>query len=209
LLKQAKHLFYLMAVATLSLICRLLFRLRVFGRGNIPPDGAILIARHRSYWDIPFLAVACGGRRQISFVARRSLIKENPLIGLFILLYTIPIDRENFRQSDYRKVLQAVSSRRLVGVFPEGTTKGAVPKIGVVRFAERTGQKILPVKIVTRGPYPPRYPFRFPRAEVRIGHPFYLEELSATLPADLDRKEREARLSRMVMERIDSIAQVS
>lgn len=195
-----------MSAAVLALICRLLFRLQVFGRENIPRDGAILIARHRSYWDIPLLAVACGGRQQIAFVARRSLIKENPLIGIFVLLYAIPIDREKFRGSDYRRVLQAISSRRLVAVFPEGTTKGAeLPKAGVVRFAERTGQKVLPVKIALQGPYPPRYPFRFPRVAVYISKPFHLDELRATLPTGLGRKECEARLSQMVMERIDSI----
>ncbi|MCR4403818.1 MAG: 1-acyl-sn-glycerol-3-phosphate acyltransferase [Candidatus Acetothermia bacterium] len=193
-----------MSVAVVALACKLLFRLRVEGREKIPDDGAILIARHRSYWDIPIIAVACGARRRISFVARRSLIRENPLIGIFVLLYAIPIDRENFRPTDYRRVLQAISAGQLVGIFPEGTTKGAAPKIGVVRFAEKTGQKLLPVKIVTHGPYPPRYPFGFPRAEIYIGRPFRLQELAEELPPGLDRREREARLTLMMMERIDT-----
>jgi len=201
-----KDLFYLVATGVLWLVCKLLFRLRVFGRGNLPRDGAILIARHRSYWDIPLLAVAVGGRRRIYFVARKSLIEENPFIGLFVKLYAIPIDREHFRRSDYRSVLRAIESQKLVGIFPEGTTKEVdLPRIGAARFAERTGQKILPVNIVAHGPYPPRYPFRFPRAEVRIGRPFHIAELSGELPVGLDKSGRYERLSLMLMERIDGV----
>jgi len=207
--KAAKDLLYLLGVGVLWPVCRLLFRLRVHGRKNLPKpgDGAILIARHRSYWDIPLLAVAVGWRRQISFVARKSLIQENPFIGLFVKLYAIPIDREHFRRSDYRNVLKAITAQKLVGIFPEGTTKGAeFPKTGVVRFAARTGQKILPVRLLAHGPYPPRYPFRFPRIEVRIGRPFHLEELERELPPVLEGKERERRLSLMLMERIEAVA---
>ena len=201
-----KDLFYLVATGVLRFVCKLLFRLRVSGRGNLPRDGAILIARHRSYWDIPLLAVAVGGRRKIRFVARKSLIEENPFIGLFVKWYAIPIDREHFRRSDYRSVLRAIESQKLVGIFPEGTTKEVdLPRIGVARFAERTGQRILPVNIVTRGPYPPRYPFHFPRIEVRIGRPFHIDELSEELPAGLNKSERYERLSLMLMERIDGV----
>jgi len=204
--ESIKDIAYFVIVGLLRLVAQALFRLRVFGRGNIPQDGAILIARHRSYWDVLLLAIALGGRRRIYFVARRSLIKENPLIGLFVKWYAIPIDRENFRHSDYRSVLAAISSRKLVGIFPEGTTREVdLPRIGVARFAERTGQKILPVNIVAHGPYPPRYPLRFPRVEVRIGRPFQIDELSEGLPPDLGRSERYTRLSLMLMERIAEV----
>jgi len=204
--ESAKDLVYLVVVELLRLVAKVLFRLRVSGRENISEDGAILIARHRSYWDVPLLAIALGSRRRIYFLARRSLIKENPLIGLFVKWYAIPIDRDNFRRSDYRGVLAAISSHKLVGIFPEGTTREVdLPRIGVARFAERTGQRILPVNIIAHGPYPPRYPLRFPRAEVRIGRPFQIDELSEELPPDLGRSERYARLSLMLMERIAEV----
>ncbi len=203
--ESAKATFYFGCVTLLRLVFRLLFRLRVYGRRNIPKDGAILIARHQSYWDIPLLAVAVGGRQQIRFVARKTLMR-NPLLALLIRLYAIPIDRESFRLSDYRRVLAAIEAKELVGIFPEGTTKGAkAPKIGVARFAERTGQKLLPVRLLASGPYPPRYPFGFPKIEVRFGRPFRLEELAGALPPGLGREERYRRLSLMLMERIDRV----
>jgi len=206
LAQWGKNAFYFVATLVLWLAAKILFRLRVSGRKNVPEDGAILIARHRSYWDVPLLAIAIGGRRRIHFLARRSLIKENPFIGLFVKWYAIPIDRDNFRRSDYRNVLKAISSHKLVGIFPEGTTKEVdLPRIGVARFAERTGQKILPVNIVPHGPYPPHYPFRFPQVEVRIGRPFRIDELSKELPSNLDKGERYRRLSLMLMERIDEV----
>ena len=205
LAELGKTLLYNGAVALLWVICKLLFRLRVYGKENIPRDGAILIARHRSYWDVPLIGVALGFKR-IHFVARKTLIKENPIFGFFVKLYAIPIDRENFKPGDFRRVLQAIQERKLVGIFPEGTTKGApFPRTGVVRFAERTGQAILPVNIVPRGPYPPDYPFRFPRVEVRFGRPFKLAELEQALPKGLSREERYRRLSLMLMEQVDAV----
>ncbi len=205
LAELGKTLLYDGAVVLLWVICKLLFRFRVYGRRNIPKDGAILIARHRSYWDVPLIGVALGFRK-VHFVARKTLIKENLIFGFFVKLYAIPIDRENFKPSDFRRILQAIQGRKLVGIFPEGTTKGApFPRTGVVRFAERTGQAILPVNIVPHGPYPPDYPFRFPKVEVRFGRPFTLEELEQALPRGLPREERYRRLSLMLMERIDAV----
>lgn len=199
-----RDLFYLVAVGVLWGLCKILFRLRWSGRENIPREGAILIARHRSYWDVPLLAIAVGGRRRIHFVARKSLIKENPFVGLFVKIYAIPIDRESFNRTDYRHILEAINSRKLVGIFPEGTTRDPdLPRIGVARFAERTQQRILPVKVAAHGPYPPQYPFRFPRVAVRIGRPFHIEELARGLPPGLDRSDRYKRLSLLVMERIE------
>ena len=205
LAELGKTLLYNSAVALLWVVCKLLFRLRVYGRKNVPEAGAILVARHRSYWDVPLIGVALGFRR-VHFVARKTLIEENPIFGFFVKLYAIPIDRENFKPSDFRRILQAIREDKLVGIFPEGTTKGApFPRTGVVRFAERTGQAILPVNIIPHGPYPPDYPFRFPKVEVRFGHPFTLADLERGLTEGLGHDERYRRLSLMLMERIDTV----
>jgi 1-acyl-sn-glycerol-3-phosphate acyltransferase len=167
-------------------------------------ESYIAIARHRSYWDIPLLAVGLGWRNRIHFIARKGLLR-NPLFHPLVKLYATAIDRERFSRADFRRILQALKRERIIGIFPEGTTRQRVDvKSGAIHFARLTGKKLLPVNIQPRGAYPPRYPFSFPQVTIAIGRPFTLAEL------DVDREENERcttqyqQLGRQLMERVDT-----
>ncbi|KUK27056.1 MAG: 1-acyl-sn-glycerol-3-phosphate acyltransferase [Acetothermia bacterium 64_32] len=186
-----------------SMVVWPLFRLSIRGRKNLKGEG-ILVARHRSYWDIPILCVAAGPFRRIGFLARRGLLK-NPLFAPFVWGFATVIDREAFSARDFRKAIRAAERNRIIGIFPEGTTRpGAKPKPGAIRFAELLGRPLIPANIIPHGPYPPSYPFGFPRVEVRFGRPLTVEELAQGLPPDISRKERYRILSQRLMERIDT-----
>ncbi|MCR4391952.1 MAG: 1-acyl-sn-glycerol-3-phosphate acyltransferase [Candidatus Acetothermia bacterium] len=181
-----------------------LFRLSVRGRRNLRARG-ILVAPHRSYWDIAILCVACGPFRRITFIARRGLLR-NPLFAPFVWGFATVIDREAFGRDDFRRALHSAHRARLLGMFPEGTTRpGARPKPGAIRFAELLGRPLIPVNIVPRGPYPPRYPFGFPRIEARIGLPITVHELAGDLPPDLPRPERHRLLADRLMAHIQAL----
>lgn len=202
-----KRLVYRLLAPPIGLVMKLLFRLRVQGRDNVPDGGAMLVARHRSYWDITLLIAAIGLRRHILFVARRTLMR-NPIIRPFIKHFTVPIDREQFGKADFRRIADALEDERLVGVFPEGTTRqSAEVRLGVIRFAERTGKPFVPICLVSDGPYPPSYPFGFPRTTARIGRPFHLKELRADVPnlEELSKRERADALAQALMARIDRL----
>jgi len=179
-----------------------LFRLSV--RGRIPPRG-IVVAPHRSYWDIPILCVAFGPHRRIVFLARHGLLR-NPAFAPFVWGFAVVIHREDFSVRDFRKTLAAAKRARWLGIFPEGTTRpGAKPKPGAVRFAEQLGLPFIPVRLVARGPYPPRPRWRFPKVEVRIGEPFTVADLAGDLPPDLPRPERYRLLAQRLMDRVLSL----
>lgn len=199
-----KDLIYRAGTRVLTMIMQLLFKLKVYGRSHIPHGtGLLLVARHRSYWDIPLLVAALGPLHRIYFVARRTLNK-NWLLRPFIKGFAVSIDRERFRSQDYREIVQALAAQRIVGIFPEGTTRRAgLVRTGVVRFAERSGCPILPVHIAAEDPYPPQYPFGFPRVKIQIGRPFKLPELESGLNGSESREARYAKLSLALMERID------
>jgi len=201
-----KDLIYRAGTWLLTLFLKGLFRLEVRGRENVPSGrGVLLVARHRSYWDIPLLIAALGGRNRIYFVARHTLLK-NPFFFPFVKGFAIPINRERFRLEDFRKVLRAIEEDKIVGIFPEGTTlPTAQIRTGVIRFAERTRKLFLPVRLEAQGPYPPRYPFRFPRIRAWIGRPFALAELERDLKGTESRSERYERLGKLLMERIDRV----
>ncbi len=183
----------------------LLFRLRVRGRENLPRQGGfLLVGRHRSYWDIPLVATALGVRYRIHFVARHTLLQENQFLAFFVRLFAITIDRENFRLEDFRKVIQALRAQKIVGIFPEGTTQNPQRvHPGVIRFAERTGSEIVPVRLAARGPYPPQYPFRWPQITAHIGAPFSLRDLEFDLDDTEERHERYQKMADLLMERVD------
>ena len=195
---------YALIVILLQLLAKVLFRLRVTGRDMFDRrTGYIIVARHRSYWDVPLLVVAFGIRNRIQFIARKGLLK-NPVFKPLIKLYGTAIDRDHFSRADFRRAVTAVRRERLVGIFPEGTTKGNVDaKAGAIHFARLSGKQILPVNIRANGLYPPRYPFGFPRVTVSIGRPVSIADLEADVRADSHAAQTRL-MSNRLMELVDA-----
>ncbi len=181
-----------------------LFRMTVRGARHLRTRG-ILVARHRSYWDIPILCLACGPFRRINFLARDTLLRH-PLFAPVVWGLATVIDRETFGRQDFRRALAAADQARLLGIFPEGTTQpGSTPKSGALRIAARFDRPLVPVNLLPHGPYPPRYPFRFPRVEVRVGAPVRLADLEHEIPQETGRSERFRLLTERLMQRIDAV----
>ncbi len=202
LVERLRDVLYGLLVLLATPVVRLLFRLSVRGK---PAARGLVVAPHRSYWDIPILCVAFGPFRRIVFLARHGILR-NPAFAPFVWGFAVVINREDFGLKDFRKTLRAAKRARWIGIFPEGTTRpGAKPKPGAVRFAELLDLPLIPVRLVPRGAYPPRPRWRFPKVEVRIGPPFRVEELAADLPADLPKAERYHLLSQRLMERVLSL----
>ena len=201
-----KDSIYAFLVLLLFIVAKPLFRLRVKGRANIDRNGEyIIVARHRSYWDVAVLAIALGGWNRIHFIARKGLMKWNVLIQAVIRTFATIIDRENFSKSDFRKMLTAIKRERLIGIFPEGTTRSRVDaKSGAIHFASIAAKDLLPINIQADGPYPPEYPLGFPSVVVSIGRPFSVGDLSAGIDAEAPRSERYRLLSDRLMERVDN-----
>lgn len=194
-------------VFLLALPVLALFRPRVKGKEMIGREKSyIIVARHRSYWDIPLLAVAFGLRHRIHFIAREGL-KKNPVFRPLLRLFSTTINREKFGKTDFRRVLTAMRSERLIGIFPEGTTRSRVAaKAGAIHFARLTKKLLLPVAIKADGPYPPRYPFHYPRITVSIGKAIDLSDLeSEIVHTDNKPVKQTFELSQLLMERIDAV----
>ena len=175
-----EHGLYVAVVVLCWLALKIFFRIQIRGRENIEYGGAyIAVARHRSMWDAPVLAVGLGLANRVHFIARTGLMRGNPLVQSLIRTFSTIIDRENFSKSDFRSMLTAMKRERIIGLFPEGTTRAQVDvKAGAIHFARLSGKRLLPVNIIHDGPYPPHYPFRFPRLTVSIGESFTVSSLS-------------------------------
>lgn len=208
--KQLSNLFrnsiYTLVILLIGLPVVILFKLRTRGKELLEAGKEyIIVAHHRSYWDIPILAVAFGARNRIQFIAREGL-KRNPVFRPLLHLFSTTIDRDNFGKEDFRRVLETMRKERLIGIFPEGTTRAeAAAKSGVIHFARLTHKLILPVNMKATGPYPPRYPFRFPRMTVSIGRAISLHQLESEIVKLPERaSERSAVLTKRLMQHIEA-----
>ena len=101
-------------------VAELAFRLKIYGRENLIEEGpAILASNHASYLDPPLVGVAC--RKEIFYLARKSLF-EKPVFGPFLArLNCIPIDRERGDVAAVRAILRLLKEGKRTLVFPEGT----------------------------------------------------------------------------------------
>ena len=102
------------------LLCMLFFRMRTYGRENIPSKGPfLLISNHQSYLD-PVLC-ACPIKRRVGFLARESLFAHWLFGGIIRSLGTIPLKLGEADLSAMRKVIDVLKQGRGVCLFPEGT----------------------------------------------------------------------------------------
>jgi 1-acyl-sn-glycerol-3-phosphate acyltransferase len=127
------------------------FRFKCQGAENLPLQGACLIAsNHASFLDPPLIGCALR-RREIHFVARKSLFDVWWLKPLISRLNAVPIDLGNADLTGVREALRLIKQGEALLVFPEGTRThdGSLrkPLAGIGMFVARTGVPVLPVRI--------------------------------------------------------------
>lgn len=133
-----------------GLICRLLLRMEVRGRRNVPPDGPLIVAcNHVSYVDPVALGVALP--RPIAYMAKVELFRI-PLLGpLIAALGAYPVDRGKGDVAAIRNSLQQLRNGWAIGIFPEGTRNlaGDAPiHTGVALLASLSGAPVLPAYVL-------------------------------------------------------------
>lgn len=127
------------------------FRTRVYGRENIPREGAVILAaNHASNADPPLMASLI--ERPVSYMAKIELF-ENPIFGGIIRrCHAFPVKRGASDRGAIKTAVQVLKEGRILGLFPEGTRSktGALqkPEAGVALIAAMTGAPVVPVAIL-------------------------------------------------------------
>ena len=133
------------------LIFYILFRARVYGRENIPAEGAVILAaNHASNIDPPLMASLID--RPVSYMAKIELF-ENPIFGAAIRrCHAFPVKRGESDRGAIKAAVTVLKEERVLGLFPEGTRSktGKLQKAeaGVALIAAMTGAPIVPVAIL-------------------------------------------------------------
>ena len=186
---------------------QMLFRGDVAGLENLPRTGGYIVAaNHASHLDPPIVGLFLP--RQVSFFARKTLWKPGVVAWWLDAVGTIPVDRDGGMSIDaIKRVLQALSSDRVVIVFPEGTRSPngelQTPKAGVGLIACKAHVPVVPARVF--GSFE-----AFGRdGRLRLGKPISVSYGPALSPAEYDHpgdgRERYARTAARIMTAIDRI----
>lgn len=137
------HVFYMIRF-------KLVYRLEVYGRENIPSDNNFIIAaNHLSTLDPPLV---CGVmNRGVAYMAKKELF-ENPFMRWWLdWLGAFAVDREKLGVSTIKTVKNLQKTDWVLGIFPQGTRQeaGEISNItkGFASLAKSTKCAILPVGI--------------------------------------------------------------
>jgi 1-acyl-sn-glycerol-3-phosphate acyltransferase len=169
-------------------------------------DGGCLLAmNHQSYLDPPLAGISC--RREIHYLARKTLL-DWPILGpIFPKLNVIPVNQERADMSALKSVIRLVKAGHCTVVFPEGSRTEdddflpALPGIGLI--IAKTRCPVVPMRIFGARRAFPRggRPRLFTPITLVVGEPMRFTD------ADFVAEGRELyqQLSERVMERIAAI----
>ncbi|MFW6305981.1 MAG: lysophospholipid acyltransferase family protein [Bacillota bacterium] len=179
-----------------AFICKIYFilfyKMEVKGRENIPTDGKlVVVANHISYFDPPIIGSIM--KRQVHFLAKEELF-EIPFIGILLkYIGQIPVKRGKADRNAIMNALRILKEDKVLGIFPEGTTrkrkeKGlGKAKAGAVLIPIHSRSPVLPIGIVIRRK----------KIKVSIGKPFTMEKYY-----DIKREDRN-KAGEFVMKKIE------
>jgi 1-acyl-sn-glycerol-3-phosphate acyltransferase len=109
-------------------LCAVVFRVRVYHRERVPPDGAYVVApSHRSILDIPFTAFVTP--RRIRFLAKQELFSSRIGGWLFPRLGGIAVERGTTDRAALRASEAVLAEGEPLAIFPEGTRREG-PELG-------------------------------------------------------------------------------
>ncbi len=162
-----------------SRVARLLFRLEVLGRDQVPPTGPVLLAgNHTGFVDGPLVFLLAP--RPAALLAK-SEIFVGPGRRLFGWLGLIPVHRGLADRDALRAGLAVLAEGRPLGVFPEGTRgTGSLEKVsdGLAYLALRSGAQVVPVAVLGTArawPAGPKVPRTRTQVRVVFGAPVEVE----------------------------------
>ena len=133
-----------------KVFCNLFFHLCVYGKENVPEQGAfVLVGNHQSFLDPVFCGIPL--KRPLFFLARDSLFKNRFFGWLISSVNTIPVKRGTADLSAMKNIIGKLKEGNGVCLFPEATrTKNGkiTPfKPGFTLLCRRGKAAVVPVVI--------------------------------------------------------------
>lgn len=135
----------------IRLYSKIVYRYKVYGKENIPKEGALLFCgNHTTYFDGPLIIIS--SPRLMRFMAKQEL-KGNLLFRYLCYAYdAIYVKRDSKDIGPLKEALKELKNGGCIGIFPEGTRNGmdkndGKMKNGAAYMALKTGAKVIPIGI--------------------------------------------------------------
>lgn len=165
-------MFYKIIKTICNLAIFLIFRIKVYGRENIPKTGGAIVAmNHRSNWDVPIAGLSC--KRKLRFMAKAEMFKSKFGNCFFKSLGAFPVQRGKGDIGAIKAALTKLKEEHIIAMFPEGRrVKEGVksePKPGVVMLAVKAEVPVIPVHITGKYKW-------FGKITVTFGEPIYYDD---------------------------------
>ena len=168
---------------TAAPIAKILFRVKIIGRKNMPKGKAVLAINHTDFSDPLFVSMTT--HRRIYFIANKNQF-EYPEKVRIILKGTNCIPAECGRIDSVKilnKCTDIVKKGSLFAIFPEGSVKKELKNTkgytGVAELALHSSSPIIPIAIQNlEGAFPTKkfIPRHLPKVTIRIGRPIYFKK---------------------------------
>ena len=149
--KIKNYKLYTIATPIARLIMSLKYKLKYYGKENLPKTGAYIVsANHLTSFDPVLLAMNSG--RAIHFMAKYETF-EKPFRRFFLTHFnSFPVKRGSSDKSSIEYAINLIKHGEVIGIFPEGTRnkEGGEPqkaKSGVALIAKATGADVVPCSI--------------------------------------------------------------
>ncbi|MDQ3623956.1 MAG: 1-acyl-sn-glycerol-3-phosphate acyltransferase, partial [Verrucomicrobiota bacterium] len=129
-----------------QLVASLIYRLKVFGREQLPGTGFLLLPNHLTWVDAVILQLACP--RPIRFIVFEHIYKLPWLNPIFRAVGALPISSRRARDA-VRAAAEAIGRGEIVCLFPEGelSRTGMLLRLrrGYEIIARSAGAPVVPV----------------------------------------------------------------
>ena len=136
----------------IRLYSKIVYRYKVYGKENIPKEGALLFCgNHTTYFDGPLIIIS--SPRLMRFMAKQEL-KGNLLFRYLCYAYdAIYVKRDSKDVGPLKEALKTLKADGCIGLFPEGTRNGMEKNDGALKggaayLALKTGAKLVPIGVV-------------------------------------------------------------
>ncbi|USS86550.1 1-acyl-sn-glycerol-3-phosphate acyltransferase [Fructilactobacillus cliffordii] len=146
----------------------------VQNRQRVPAGNYVLIAPHRTWFDMLFFGVVLLPKH-FFFLAKKELFK-NPILAWGLRKCNVePVDRHNPGISVVKRPVKVLRKTDLsVLIFPSGTRHSTKLKGGAALIAKTAQVPMVPV--VYQGPLTLKQVFLRKRAHINFGDPIYIEK---------------------------------
>lgn len=180
--------FYTFAKGAMNIVFNLIYRVKVYGKENIPMNEKLIVCSNHSHNFDPVL-IGIILPREISFMAKKELFENKILKFILSKMGAFPVDREEADIKAIKNALRVLKQDGVLGIFPEGTRVEEFNldnvKSGTALISIKAQARILPIYI--EGTYK-----IFSKVSVHIGKAidfseYYGQKLDSEIYADLSK----------------------